>query len=320
MSGIRHLTSVRGLTRADYDWLMDTAHNFAEVARRRVRKAPVLKGKTVVTLFFENSTRTRTSFEVAANMLSADVVNFSPGTSSLSKGESLKDTLYTIEALGGNLIVVRHPSPGIADLFARWSNLPIINGGDGIHEHPTQALLDHHLLREEFGKLDGLRVCIMGDILHSRVARSHLFAYGQLGVQATIVAPPTLIPAGVERYAHRISWRMTDDLLRTVDVVYLLRIQQERQGKGYIPSIGEYFNLYGLRLEQVLKVNPNLKILHPGPINRNVEIDEAAADWENTLILDQVRNGVPMRMAILYWLLAGGAPQSEREDAHADTP
>lgn len=315
---VRHFTSIRDLNREEMDYLLATARNFSEVAQRRIRKVPVLRGKTVVNLFFENSTRTRTSFEVAAKMLSADVVNFNVATSSLSKGESLKDTLYTIEALGGSLIVVRHPSPGIADLFAGWSRLPIVNAGDGIHEHPTQALLDLYTLQQHFESLDGLRVCIMGDLLHSRVARSHLFAYKQMGIQATVVAPPTLLPRGIERYVDKVAHRVSDDLLKEVDVVYLLRIQHERQDKGFIPSVREYFRLYGLRLDQVMRANPNLKVLHPGPINRNVEIDEGAADWDGTLILEQVENGVPARMAVLYWLLMGEKAGQPEEALHAD--
>lgn len=285
---------------------MDDAEEFVEVLRRPIPKVPALRGKTVATLFFEPSTRTRMSFEKAAKSLSADTMSFSPATSSLEKGESLKDTVFTIKAMGVDLIVVRHGGVGVPWRIAEWAGVPVVNAGDGAHQHPTQALLDCLTLRQRFGDLSGLRVGIVGDIRHSRVARSNVFAMSTLGAEVTLVAPPTLLPPDTTGWPVRTTGDF-DEVLTELDVVYLLRVQAERGGDSVFPSYAEYRDRFGLTVERVTDLKPDAVVLHPGPMIRGVEIDHEVADDERSLILDQVSNGVALRMAVLYQLIGGDA-------------
>jgi aspartate carbamoyltransferase catalytic subunit len=298
--------TTRGVPRRDLEELLDLAEEFKEVLSRPIPKVPALQGKLVANMFFENSTRTRLSFERAARALSADVLNFNAGGSSLSKGESLKDTAQTIEALGADLMVVRHKATGAPWQIAGWVQCPVVNAGDGAHQHPTQALLDCLTLRQRFGGLDGLRVAIVGDIRHSRVARSNVFAFTTLGARVVLVAPKTL------QAVSSAGWPAdtTDDLdavLGEVDVVYLLRIQAERGGLSVFPSLTEYVSRYGLTRERFARLSPYAVVLHPGPMNRGVEIGDTVAAHPRALILDQVANGVATRMAVLFALLGGKA-------------
>lgn len=296
--------TTRGVPRRDLEEILELAEEFNEVLARPIPKVPALQGKLVANMFFENSTRTRLSFERATRALSADVMSFSVGASSVSKGESLKDTAQTIESLGADLMVVRHKSTGAPWRIAEWVECPVVNAGDGAHQHPTQAMLDCLTLRERFGGLDGLRVAIVGDIRHSRVARSNVFAFTTLGARVVLVAPRTLQPVSSE------GWPVdsTDDLdavLDEVDVVYLLRIQAERGGLSVFPSLPEYVSRYGLTRERFARLSPEAVVLHPGPMNRGVEISDMVAAHGRTLILDQVSNGVATRMAVLFRLLGG---------------
>ena len=293
-----------GLPRADLEELLDLAEEFNEVLSRPIPKVPALQGKLVANMFFENSTRTRLSFERATRALSADVMSFSVGASSVSKGESLKDTALTVEALGADLMVVRHRSTGAPWRIAEWVSCPVINAGDGAHQHPTQALLDALTLRRRFGSLDGLRVAIVGDIRHSRVARSNVFAFTTLGAQVILVAPRTLQPVSARGWPVD-STDNLDDVLREVDVVYLLRIQAERGGLSVFPSLPEYVSRYGMTRERFGRLSPEAVVLHPGPMNRGVEISDLVAAHPSALILDQVANGVAARMAVLFRMLGG---------------
>ena len=301
---MNHLLTTESLDRATIEGLLDDADEFAEVLTRPIPKVPALRGKTVATMFFEPSTRTRMSFEKAAKALSADTVSFSPGVSALSKGESLKDTALTVRAMGVDLMVVRHKSTGAPWRLAEWLDIPIVNGGDGAHQHPTQALLDCLTIRQRFGTLDGLRIAIVGDIRHSRVARSDVFAMTTLGAQVVLVGPPTLLPVDVEGW----SVETTDDLdslIPTVDVVYLLRVQTERGGASVFPSLSEYARRFGMSNARFERLKPDAVVLHPGPMNRGVEIAHEVADDERALILTQVSNGVATRMSVLFRLLGG---------------
>ena len=293
-----------GVPRRDLEEILDLAEEFNEVLTRPIPKVPALQGKLVANMFFEDSTRTRLSFERATRALSADVMSFSVGASSVSKGESLKDTALTIEALGADLMVVRHKSTGAPWQIAEWVECPVVNAGDGAHQHPTQAMLDCLTLRQRFGGLDGLRVAIVGDIRHSRVARSNVFAFTTLGARVLLVAPRTLQPVCSD------GWPVesTDDLdavMGEVDVVYLLRIQAERGGLSVFPSLPEYVSRYGLTPERFARLSPEAVVLHPGPMNRGVEISDMVAAHGRALILDQVANGVATRMAVLFKLLGG---------------
>ena len=293
-----------GVPRRDLEEILDLAEEFNEVLSRPIPKVPAHQGKLVANMFFENSTRTRLSFERATRALSADIMSFSVGASSLSKGESLKDTAQTIEALGADLMVVRHKATGAPWRIADWVECPVVNAGDGAHQHPTQAMLDSLTLRRRFGSLDGLRVAIVGDIRHSRVARSNVFAFTTLGARVVLVAPRTLHPVSYEGWP--VEW--TDDLdavLGEVDVVYLLRIQVERGGLSVFPSLPEYVSRYGLTRERFARMSPEAVVLHPGPMNRGVEVDDMVAAHPRSLIRDQVTNGVATRMAILFRLLGG---------------
>lgn len=298
----RHLLGLAGFPREDIKILIDTAFTFREVLDRPIKKVPTLQGKTVVNLFFEPSTRTRISFELAQKRLSADIVNFSASTSSLKKGESFKDTAQNIEAMKIDAIVMRHPVPGAPLHLTQFVDAIVINAGDGTHEHPTQGLLDMMSLVETFGKLQGLKVAIIGDIRHSRVAMSNIHGLLTMGAAVTLCGPPTLMPVNIEELGVEVNFNI-DEVLRWVDAVNVLRIQRERQGVHYIPSIREYRTLYGITRERIEALDKEITIMHPGPMNRGVEIDSDIADSENAIILDQVLNGVAIRMSVLYHLL-----------------
>ncbi|MGI9088537.1 MAG: aspartate carbamoyltransferase catalytic subunit [Chthoniobacterales bacterium] len=299
----KDLLGIRELSAEEITFILDTADAFKQVGTREVKKVPALRGKTLVNFFVEPSTRTRTSFELAATRLSADVINISPSTSSLTKGETLKDTAKILEANHADLIVLRHSSAGAAQFLAERLRASVINAGDGAHEHPTQALLDLYTIRERRGLIAGLHVAIIGDILFSRVARSNIFALLKLGARVTLVGPSTLVPREFERLGVTVSHSI-DEVLPTVDVVNLLRIQHERQRKEYFPGLGEYIRFFGLTKARAKLLRPDCLIMHPGPVNRGVEIDSDLADGAQSVILDQVTNGLAVRMAVLY--LCGG--------------
>ncbi len=301
---MRHLLTTEGMERTALESLLDDADAFTEVLRRPIPKVPALRGKTVATLFFEASTRTRMSFEKAAKALSADTMSFSPGVSALKKGESLKDTVLTICAMGVDALVVRHAATGAPWRVAEWSGVPVLNGGDGANQHPTQALLDCLTLRQRFGGLDGLRVGIVGDIRHSRVARSNVFAMATLGADVTLVGPPTLLPLDTTGWPVRTASDL-DSHLTELDAVYLLRVQAERGGSSVFPSYAEYRQRFGMTAERLAVLKPDTVVLHPGPMIRGIEIDAAVADDPRCLVLDQVANGVAVRMAALFQLLGG---------------
>jgi aspartate carbamoyltransferase catalytic subunit len=302
---VKHLLSIADLDRTEIEVLLDLADQFGEVLGRDIPKVPALRGMTVATLFFEPSTRTRLSFERAAKALSADVMTFAPGTSSVSKGESLKDTALTVRAMGADLLVVRHEATGAAARVATWVDCPVVNGGDGAHQHPTQALLDSLTLRRRFGKLEGLRIGIVGDIRNSRVARSNIDAFTTLGASVVLVAPPTLLPLDLSDFPVEVSHSL-DDVLPHLDVVYLLRIQMERGSGPVFPSLHEYVTRFGVDRRRLEALPPEAVVMHPGPMNRGVEIAPEVADHPRSLILEQVANGVAIRMAVLFRLLTGG--------------
>ncbi|MFM8551917.1 MAG: aspartate carbamoyltransferase catalytic subunit [Nitrospiraceae bacterium] len=299
----KDLTSVAALTPDEIMLILEPADSFKEVSGREIKKVPALRGKTVVNFFFEPSTRTRTSFELAAKRLSADVINFSPSSSSVVKGETLLDTARNIEAMQADIIVLRHPAAGAAETLARGVKSSVINAGDGWHEHPTQALLDLFTMREKHLAFKGLTVAIVGDVAHSRVARSNIYALTKLGADVRAVGPPTMIPACLDRLGAKV-YSDRDEALKGVDVIMMLRLQLERQGRALFPTIREYSRLYGLTAERARLANAGALIMHPGPINRGVEIAPDVADSLSSVILDQVTNGVAVRMAVLY-LLAG---------------
>ena len=301
----KDLTGLDELSSEEIDFLLETARAFKGVGERSLKKVPALRGKTLVNFFVEPSTRTRTSFEVAAMRLSADVVNISATASSLQKGETLKDTALNLQALQADIIVLRHSSPGSARFLSDRLGSSIINAGDGAHEHPTQGLLDIFTMREKFGRIAGLNVVIVGDILFSRVARSNIFGLVKLGANVTLAGPSTLVPRSFEKLGVRVVHRI-DEALEGADVVNLLRIQHERQRKEYFPGLGEYTSLFGLTKARAARLKPSCLVMHPGPINRGVEIDSDVADGSQSVILEQVTNGIAVRMAVLY-LCAGGA-------------
>jgi aspartate carbamoyltransferase catalytic subunit len=298
----KHLLSIRDLSADDVVRILDTAESFREVGSRVIKKVPALRGRTVVNLFYENSTRTRISFELAAKRLSADVINFTTGGSSVAKGESLKDTALTLQAMGADAIVIRHASSGAPFTLTRWVRGSVLNAGDGTHEHPTQALLDLYTMRDRLGRLEGLRVAIVGDVLHSRVARSLSFALVKMGAEATLVGPPTLIPPEAPAWGVQVSHDLVS-VLPKLDVCYMLRVQRERQRQQYVPSIREYARLFGLTRERVALLPEGALVMHPGPMNRGVEIDSDVADLPRAVIEEQVTNGIAVRMALLYLLL-----------------
>lgn len=297
----RHLLGLQGTPGEDIQLILDTAVSFKEIINRPIKKVPTLQGKTIVNLFFENSTRTRTSFELAERRLSADVLNFAASTSSVSKGETLKDTARNIEAMKIDMVVVRHGAAGSAHFLSRIIDANVINGGDGQHEHPTQGLLDMYTLREKFGRLEGLHVCIVGDILHSRVARSNIYGLKTMGARVSVCGPATLMPRGIERMGVEVYHHL-DDVLPTVDALNVLRIQMEREAGGYFPSLREFHRYFGVTKERLDRAGRPITILHPGPINRDVELSADVADGPQSLILEQVQNGVAVRMAVLYLL------------------
>ena len=297
-----HLLSIADLGRDGLEELLELTDSMVEVADRRIPKVPVLRGKTVVSLFYEDSTRTRLSFETAAKRLSADTMNFSVSTSSVKKGESLRDTVLTIEAMGVDAIVVRHASAGVPWQIASWVDASVINAGDGWHEHPTQALLDCYTIREKLGSLVDRHIAIVGDIKHSRVARSDVLAFTALGAHVTLVAPPTLLPPSLEGWPVAVSHDL-DSVLKKCDVVYLLRMQKERQSEALLPSLREYTALYGLTRERAKLLGDETLVMHPGPMNRGVEIAAEVADLPRSVITRQVANGVAVRSAVLFKLL-----------------
>jgi aspartate carbamoyltransferase catalytic subunit len=303
----RHLISAADLTRDDALLILDTTEELASIADRPIKKLPTLRGRTVVNLFFEDSTRTRISFEAAAKRLSADVINFSAKGSSVSKGESLKDTALTLEAMGADGVVIRHGASGAPHRLANWVRGSVVNAGDGTHEHPTQALLDAYTMRRRLGDLDGRRITIVGDILHSRVARSNVLLLHTLGAQVTLVAPPTLFPVAVGAWPCEVSYDF-DAVLPKSDVVMMLRVQQERMNAAYFPTVREYSRRYGLDARRMAALPEHALVMHPGPMNRGVEIAAEVADSTRSTIVEQVANGVTVRMAVLYLLLGGSEP------------
>jgi aspartate carbamoyltransferase catalytic subunit len=307
----QHLLSIADLGGADgINEVLNLTDKFVEVSERQIPKVPALRGKTVVWLFYEDSTRTRLSFEQAAKRLSADTMNFSVSTSSVKKGESLRDTVLTIEAMGVDGIVVRHSSAGAPWRIAEWVGASVINAGDGWHEHPTQALLDSYTIRQHLGDVDGARIAIVGDIKHSRVARSDVLAFTALGADVTLVAPPTLLPPSLDGWPVSVSYDL-DSVLPKCDVVYLLRMQRERMTEALIPSLREYTASYGLTRRRVDLLDERTLVMHPGPMNRGVEIAAEVADLPRSVVVDQVRNGVAVRMAVLYLLVGSGVDLRE---------
>lgn len=307
---MKNLLSINDLTKDQAVEILDTAVELSRLSDNSVRKFPTLRGRTVVNLFFEDSTRTRISFEAAAKRLSADVINFSAKGSSLSKGESLKDTALTLQAMGADAVVIRHSASGAAHQLARqeWTKGVVINAGDGTHEHPTQALLDaftiRRNLRNDQGDLSGLTIAIVGDVLHSRVARSNVLLLQKLGAKVILVAPPTLLPVGVETWGAQISYSL-DDVLPIVDAVMMLRVQRERMDDLFFPTEREYSRNFGLNLERINRLKPSAIVMHPGPMNRGLEISADSADSSRSVIVEQVANGVSVRMSVLYLLLGG---------------
>jgi aspartate carbamoyltransferase catalytic subunit len=310
---MRHLLSIADLSKVESINILDTAELLSRASDGPMKKLPTLRGKTIVNLFAEDSTRTRISFEAAAKRLSADVINFSAKGSSVSKGESLKDTAQTLQAMGADAVIIRHNASGAAHTLAanQWMTGSVINAGDGTHEHPSQALLDAFTIRKYLAHgaqdLSGLHVAIVGDVLHSRVARSNVLLLSQLGATVTLVAPPTLLPMGVETWPVNISYSL-DDVIETVDAVMMLRLQLERMSEIFFPNAREYSRYFALNSDRVRVMKPNAIIMHPGPMNRGLEITAESADSARSVILDQVKNGVSVRMAILYLLLAGASP------------
>lgn len=300
---IEHLLSMDQLSRDDITEILDTAESLAQVTDRPIKKLPTLRGRTVCNLFYEASTRTRISFELAAKRLSADVINFSADSkSSVAKGESLKDTAWTLEAMGVDAIIVRHGSSGAPHQLSKWVKASVINAGDGSHEHPTQALLDLYSIRERFKDLTGLKVAIVGDILHSRVARSNVKGLVTMGAEVLLVGPPTLIPTQAEAWGAKLAYDL-DSVIEDIDVCYLLRVQRERLAEQFFPSLREYSALWGLDNARMQKMKPDALVMHPGPMNRGVEIAADVSESDRSIILDQVANGLAVRMSLLYLML-----------------
>jgi aspartate carbamoyltransferase catalytic subunit len=304
----KHLLDIQSLSAEEILTVLDTARAFKAVGERAIKKVPALRGKTVVNLFVEPSTRTRISFELAAQRLTADVINFSAEASSLKKGETLKDTARNLEALNTDIIVIRHSASGAPHFLARFLKASVINAGDGAHEHPTQALLDAFTIREKKGRIEGLNVTILGDILYSRVARSNIWALTKLGARVTLCGPSTLVPRVFEQLGCRVTCNV-DEAIADADIINLLRIQHERQRKTMFPSLGEYSSLFGLNQARMARTKPDVLIMHPGPVNRGVEIDSDVADGGRSVIIEQVTNGLAVRMAALFLINGGQGPQ-----------
>ena len=305
----KHLLDIESLTAEEIAIVLDTARAFKAVGERAIKKVPALRGKTVINLFIEPSTRTRISFELAAIRLSADVINFTAEASSLKKGETLKDTARNLEALNADIIIIRHSATGAPHFLSRFLKGSVVNAGDGAHEHPTQALLDTFTIREKRGHIAGLNVTILGDILYSRVARSNIWALLKLGANVTLCGPSTLVPKVFEQLGCKVTYNV-DEAIRDADIINLLRIQHERQRKTMFPSIGEYTKLFGLNNERFARTKPDVLIMHPGPINRGVEINSEIADCSRSVILEQVTNGLAVRMAVLFLVGGGQGPQA----------
>jgi aspartate carbamoyltransferase catalytic subunit len=308
----KHLLGLRQLSAEEISHILDTAKGFEQISRRSVKKAPPLRGKVVVNLFFEDSTRTRNSFALAAGRLSADVIEFTKKSSSVSKGETLLDTARNLEALGIDIVVIRHNAGGAAMFLSKNMNVCVVNAGDGYCEHPTQGLLDVYTIRKIKGSLKGLKIAIVGDIAHSRVARSDMWAMTKLGAEVIFVGPPTLIPAHVDKLPVTVSYSL-DDVIEKVDVVNMLRIQFERLGGNPFPSIREYSRYFGLTVERMKRAKPDILVMHPGPINRGLEIESEVADGPNSVILEQVRNGLAVRMAVLFLVNQAAAHQAAKK-------
>jgi aspartate carbamoyltransferase catalytic subunit len=305
----RHLLGIETLTAGEIDLILDTAESFVEVGRREIKKVPTLRGRTVVNFFVEPSTRTRTSFELAEKRLSADIINFTASTSSFTKGETLLDTARNLEALMPDFIVIRHSEAGSPHFLAKHCRSSIINAGDGAHEHPTQALLDAYTIRQRKKRLRGVRVSIFGDVLHSRVARSNVLLLSKMGATVTLCGPPTLIPRGIEALGCRTTFD-ADAAADGADVLMALRVQQERMTSGFFPSVREYSRYFGITRERLARAAPDAIVMHPGPMNRGVEISGDVADGDRSVILEQVTNGVAVRMAVLYLLAGGGGREA----------
>lgn len=300
----KHVLGLKDVTADEISFILDQVDSFKEISTREIKKVPTLRGKTVINLFYEPSTRTRTSFEIAGKRLSADVINISTQASSVVKGESLYDTAKNLEAMHPDILVVRHSSSGVPQFLAKHLKCSVVNAGDGAHEHPTQALLDLYTIRERKGKLAGLKVAIIGDVAHSRVARSNIYGMQAMGMQVCVAGPATLMPVEIAKMGVKV-YHDIDKAIAGADIIMMLRIQMERQAKNYFPTLREYSNLFGLNRKRLEKAKKDVLIMHPGPINRGVEISAEVADGEYSLILDQVTNGVALRMTLLYLLVQG---------------
>jgi len=308
---IKHLLTMDQLSSTDINTILDTAESLRSVTDRPIKKLPTLRGRTICNLFYEASTRTRISFELAAKRLSADVINFSADSkSSVAKGESFKDTAWTLEAMGVDAIIVRHGSSGAPHQLSQWVKASVLNAGDGQHEHPTQALLDLYSMREHFKDLEGLKVAIVGDVLHSRVARSNVKGLVTMGADVTLIGPPTLIPPQAATWGARIGYDF-DEVLEDIDVCYLLRVQKERQSEQLFPSLREYAALWGLDSRRLARMKPDVLVMHPGPMNRGVEIGADVSESPRSIVLDQVANGLAVRMSLLYLMLGGRSEDGE---------
>jgi aspartate carbamoyltransferase catalytic subunit len=309
----KHLLGLRSLSREEIKYILDTAQGFEEISTRSIKKAPTLRGKVVVNLFFEDSTRTRNSFTLAANRLSADVIEFTEKVSSTRKGETLLDTARNLEAMGIDIVVIRHSAGGAPKFLSKNINASIVNAGDGYCEHPTQGLLDVYTIRKIRGSLEGLKIAIVGDIAHSRVARSDIYAMTKLGAEVILVGPPTLMPAKIEQLPVKISYSL-DDVIGQLDVINMLRIQFERMGSNPFPSTKEYSHYFGLTVDRMKRAKPDILVMHPGPINRGLEMESEVADGPNSVILQQVTNGLAVRMAVLFLVNQGAMMRQEIKD------
>jgi aspartate carbamoyltransferase catalytic subunit len=301
----KDLLGIEGLTKEEIELIIETTSNMKEILKRTIKKVPTLRGKTICILFYEPSTRTRSSFELAAKYLSADTISIATSVSSVQKGESLLDTVKTLEAMGIDALIIRHSSSGVANFLAKKLSCSVINAGDGMHEHPTQALLDVYTVYEKKRRIDGMKITIVGDIMHSRVARSNIYVWKTVGSNVTVCGPSTLIPPGIENLGVKVEYNI-DKALEDSDIIYVLRLQLERQKKSLFPSLREYHYLFGITEDRVKKAKKDVLIMHPGPMNRGVEISSEVADSSQSVINEQVTNGVAVRMALLYLLLGGG--------------
>jgi aspartate carbamoyltransferase catalytic subunit len=304
----KHILGLKELSPEEIELVFETADSFKEILSRPIKKVPTLRGKQIALLFYEPSTRTRISFETAAKILSADVCNINVSTSSVRKGESLKDTIKTLEALKIDLLVIRHSTSGVGEFISKVANFSVINGGDGMHEHPTQGLLDIFTVREKKRKLKGLKIAIVGDVLHSRVARSNIWGFSKMGAEVRVCGPKTMLPKEIEKMPVKVFFNM-DEAIRDVDVIMMLRLQLERQSAGLFPSLYEYSKFYGLNAERLKLAKENVLVMHPGPMNRGVEITKDVAESISSVIEEQVTNGIVIRMALLYLLLSGREEQ-----------